>query len=104
MEIVVSNHNSKPLYEQIALQIKAAIMSGDLKAGEPIPSMRSLAKSLQISVLTVQKRMKLYRRTGLLKLPQEKAAMFLFKIKTSIWKSSRKRLKKNSWKLLILPV
>ena len=55
MEIVVSNHNSKPLYEQIALQIKAAIMSGDLKAGEPIPSMRSLAKSLQISVLTVQK-------------------------------------------------
>lgn len=33
MEIVVSNHNSKPLYEQIALQIKAAIMSGDLKAG-----------------------------------------------------------------------
>ena len=55
MEIVVSNHNSKPLCEQIALQIKAAIMSGDLKAGEPIPSMRSLAKSLQISVLTVQK-------------------------------------------------
>lgn len=55
MEIVVSNHNSKPLYEQIALQIKVAIMSGDLKAGEPIPSMRSLAKSLQISVLTVQK-------------------------------------------------
>ena len=55
MEIIVSNKASKPLYEQIATQIKAAIMSGELSAGEPIPSMRSLAKSLQISVLTVQK-------------------------------------------------
>lgn len=55
MEIVVSNRASRPLYEQIALQIKAAIMSGELSAGEPIPSMRALAKSLQISVLTVQK-------------------------------------------------
>lgn len=55
MEIVVSNRASRPLYEQIASQIKAAIMSGELIAGEPIPSMRALAKSLQISVLTVQK-------------------------------------------------
>lgn len=55
MEIVVSNHASRPLYEQIAAQIKAAIMSGELKAGEALPSVRSLAKSLKISVLTVQK-------------------------------------------------
>lgn len=55
MEIIVSNKVSKPLYEQIASQIKAAIISGELSAGELIPSMRSLAKSLHISVLTVQK-------------------------------------------------
>ena len=55
MEIIVSNKISKPLYEQIASQIKAAIMSGELSAGESIPSMRALAKSLHISVLTVQK-------------------------------------------------
>ena len=55
MEIVVSNKASKPLYEQIATQIKAGIISGDLKPGEAIPSMRSLAKSLHISILTVQK-------------------------------------------------
>ena len=55
MEIVVSNKASSPLYEQIATQIKAAIMSGELKAGEAIPSVRSLAKSLHISILTVQK-------------------------------------------------
>lgn len=55
LEIIVSNKMSKPLYEQIASQIKAAIMSGELSAGDPIPSMRALAKSLHISVLTVQK-------------------------------------------------
>lgn len=55
LEIIVSNKASKPLYEQIATQIKTAIMSGELSAGEPIPSMRALAKSLHISVLTVQK-------------------------------------------------
>ena len=55
MEIVVSNKASQPLYEQIASQIKAAIISGELQAGEAIPSVRSLAKSLQISILTFQK-------------------------------------------------
>ncbi|MDE6924503.1 MAG: ABC-2 transporter permease [Acetatifactor sp.] len=44
MEIVVSNKASRPLYEQIASLIKAAIMSGELKAGEAIPSVRALAK------------------------------------------------------------
>ena len=55
MDIVVSNKASRPLYEQISTQIKAAIMSGELKTGEAIPSVRSLAKSLHISILTVQK-------------------------------------------------
>lgn len=55
MEILVNNHASKPIYEQISSQIKALIMNGELKAGEAIPSIRSLAKSLHISVLTVQK-------------------------------------------------
>ena len=55
MEIIVSNKSSRPLYEQVASQIKNAIMSGELNAGEAIPSVRSLARSLQISVLTVQK-------------------------------------------------
>ncbi len=55
MEIVISNKTSRPLYEQIGTQIKMQIMNGELKAGEALPSIRSLAKSLQISVLTVQK-------------------------------------------------
>ncbi|WNS45585.1 GntR family transcriptional regulator [Paenibacillus sp. MMS20-IR301] len=45
----------KTIYEQITSQIKAMIMSGKLQEGDPIPSMRSLAKSVQVSVITVQK-------------------------------------------------
>ena len=55
MELFINNHASKPIYEQISDQIKALIMSGELQAGEAIPSIRSMAKSLHISVLTVQK-------------------------------------------------
>ena len=64
MEIVVSNKTSRPLYEQIATQIKTQIMSGDLKAGEALPSIRALAKSLHISVLTVQKAYDLLQTDG----------------------------------------
>lgn len=55
MEIIVSNSSNKPIYEQICLQVKTLIMNGTLSAGEPLPSMRSLAKDLHISVITVQR-------------------------------------------------
>lgn len=51
MEIIISSNTSKPIYEQITSQIKAMIMSGKLQTGDPIPSMRSLAKSIHVSVL-----------------------------------------------------
>ena len=64
MEIIISSNNSKPIYEQITSQIKSSIMSGELEAGEAIPSMRSLAKSLHVSVITVQKAYEDLQRDG----------------------------------------
>lgn len=55
LELFINNHGSKPIYEQISAQIKALIISGELQAGEALPSIRSMARSLHISVLTVQK-------------------------------------------------
>lgn len=52
MEIVVSNKTSRPLYEQISTQIKSQIMNGELKAGEALPSIRALAKSLHSDVFS----------------------------------------------------
>lgn len=64
IEIIISNSAGKPIYEQITSQIKAMIMSGALEAGEAIPSMRALAKSLHVSVITVQKAYENLQRDG----------------------------------------
>lgn len=55
MEIILSNASAKPIYEQITSQIKGLIMSGELRAGDPMPSMRKLAKELHVSVITTQR-------------------------------------------------
>ena len=65
MDIFINNHASIPIYEQISSQIKAMIINGDLKAGEALPSIRGLAKSLHISVLTVQKSYDVLQKDGL---------------------------------------
>ena len=64
MEIIISSNTSKPIYEQITSQMKAMIMSGELQTGDPIPSMRALAMSLHISVITVQKAYEDLHRDG----------------------------------------
>ena len=64
MDIIISNSSGKPIYEQITSQIKAKIMSGDLAAGQPIPSMRALAKAIHVSVITVQKAYEDLQRDG----------------------------------------
>lgn len=66
IEIIISNHNAKPIYEQIFSQIKTLIMNGELQAGDPLPSMRGLAKTLQVSVITVQKSYEELQRAGLI--------------------------------------
>lgn len=64
MEIIISSNSNKPIYEQITSQIKAMVMSGELQNGEPIPSMRALARDLHISVITVQKAYEDLQRDG----------------------------------------
>jgi GntR family transcriptional regulator len=64
LEIIISTNTSKPIYEQITTQIKALIMNGELQTGNPIPSMRALAKSLHVSVITVQKAYEDLQRDG----------------------------------------
>jgi len=64
VEIIISSNTSKPIYEQITTQIKALIMSGELQTGDPLPSMRAMAKSLHVSVITVQKSYEDLQRDG----------------------------------------
>lgn len=53
MKLIISNISGVPIYEQIKQQIKSAILSGELQEEEALPSLRTLAKDLKISVLTV---------------------------------------------------
>jgi Predicted transcriptional regulators len=55
MKIVISNSSKEPIYEQIKRQIKESILRGDLKENELLPSIRQLAKDLQISVITTKR-------------------------------------------------
>lgn len=64
MEIIISSNSSKPIYEQITSQMKEMIMSGELQTGDPLPSMRSLARTIHVSVITVQKAYEDLQRDG----------------------------------------
>jgi len=55
LKIIISNSSPDPIYVQINKQIKAQIISGDLLEGEALPSIRVLAKELQISVITTKR-------------------------------------------------
>ena len=55
MKIIINSSSMVPIYEQIMDQIKARITDGDLKENDILPSVRTLAKELKISALTVKK-------------------------------------------------
>lgn len=55
MKIIVSNSSPDPIYEQVSSQVKAQIISGELREGESLPSIRKLAHDLQISVITTKR-------------------------------------------------
>ena len=55
MKIVISTTVSMPIYEQIINQIRDAVVSGELKAGDGMPSIRVLAKELAVSVITTKR-------------------------------------------------
>src|SRR5690625_4869714 len=55
MQIIISNNSKVPIYQQIYTQIKKYILTNGLVAGQPLPSMRQLAKELDISVITTKR-------------------------------------------------
>ena len=64
MNIIISNSDKTPIYEQITQQIKDMIMSGSLKEGDALPSMRYLAKELRISMITTKRAYEELERDG----------------------------------------
>jgi GntR family transcriptional regulator len=64
VNINISNSSGQPIYEQIVQQIKSLIILGKLNEGDPLPSMRLLAKELRISVITTKRAYEELEREG----------------------------------------
>ena len=77
IKLIISNMSGIPIYEQIKQQVKAAILSGELQAEETLPSLRTLAKDLKISVLTVTKAYTELEQEGFVKNVQGKGCFVL---------------------------
>lgn len=74
MNIIISNASDKPIYEQIATQIKNAIISGQLEPGEPLPSLRFLAKELRVSIISTKRSYEELEREGYIESVQGKGS------------------------------
>ena len=72
MKIIISNQSNDPIYEQIKKQIKEAILDGDLKEGDMLPSIRSLAKELKVSAITTTKAYQVLEQEGFVRNMQGK--------------------------------
>lgn len=66
MKLFISEHSNAAIYEQIEQQIKDAILRQELKSEEPLPSIRGLAKDLQISVITTKRAYEELEEQGLI--------------------------------------
>ena len=64
MDIILTNPAGQPIYDQIVSQVKAQILSGKLKEGDALPSLRALAKDLRISVITTKRAYEELEREG----------------------------------------
>ncbi len=66
MNIVISSSSDKPIYQQIYEQISAQIIKGELQRDDCLPPIRTVAKELRISVITVKKAWEELERMGLI--------------------------------------
>jgi len=66
MNLFIDNHSGIPIYDQICSQLRTQIMDGSIKEDAMLPSIRSLAKDLRISVITTKRAYEELEREGLL--------------------------------------
>lgn len=64
IDIVISNSSNKPIYQQIFDQLSAQVLNGDILPGTMLPPIRTVAKELRISVITVKKAWETLEREG----------------------------------------
>lgn len=92
MNIIISTSSDKPIYEQIAYQIKTNILNGSLKEGDMLPSIRALAKDLKISVITTKRAYEDLQKEGFISTMSGKG--------TFVSSTNKEKLKEQNFKIL----
>ena len=92
MKIIISVSSDKPIYEQIAYQIRMNILNGDLKEGDILPSIRALAKDLKISVITTKRAYEDLQKEGFIETVSGKG--------TFVSSTNKERLKEQNFKII----
>ncbi|MFV0439770.1 MAG: GntR family transcriptional regulator [Lachnospirales bacterium] len=77
LQIIIQSNSSIPVYEQIINQVKSDIFDGTLKTNEQMPSVRSLAKDIRVSALTVKKAYDVLESDGFIKTVHGKGSYVL---------------------------
>ena len=95
MNVVISNKSVLPIYEQIKEQIRSAIINGELAEGEMLPSIRSLAADLKISVITTMRAYNDLESEGFIATMQGKGCFVLPKNKEQIREQKLKEIEQH---------
>lgn len=101
MQVIIDHNSMIPIYEQLISKIKNAILTGDLKEGEQLPSVRSLAKDLRISALTVKKSYNQLETDGLIATVQGKGSYVLPVNQQAVQEESLKEIQEEMEKIKV---
>lgn len=100
MKIIIDNKSSIPIYEQIINQIKEGIIEENIKSGEKLISIRSLAKDLGISIMTVKKSYDQLEKEGFIKSVQGKGSYVLEKNQNFVKEEKLKEIERYISKII----
>jgi len=100
MKIIIDNKSSIPIYEQIVNQIKEGIIEENIKSGEKLISIRSLAKDLGISIMTVKKSYDQLEKEGFIKSVQGKGSYVLEKNQNFVKEEKLKEIERYISKII----
>ena len=102
MNVIVSNASDRPIYEQIYLQLKGAILRGELREGDALPSIRALAKDLRISVITTKRAFDDLERDGFIYTVQGKGSFVAAKNGELLREEQLKQIEQKLTEALVL--
>ncbi len=102
MNIIISNANNRPIYEQIYEGVRSAIISQELTQGEALPSIRNLAKDLRISVITTKRAYDELERDGYIHSVPSKGFYVSHKNTEFIKESRLREMEEHMNKILVL--